>query len=174
MTSTYKGVRAERNQWRADIQINGKKKFLGYYKSEIAAAQAYDAYVISMGLSRPLNQVSAPVSAFKTHVLPPDTYLVQAKHARHPVSLKRAVQLAISDLKGSPFTAHDVTKHIRQSITTGAYFLIGRPFEVIEDPVGSFWSQKIEHDMDIKNEVTAEARVQGLVPRNTGKYIEFS
>jgi len=54
-TSQYKGVRAERNRWRADIQIKGKKKFLGYFTSEIAAAQAYNNAVTQRGLRRVLN-----------------------------------------------------------------------------------------------------------------------
>ena len=56
-TSQYKGVRAERNQWRADIQIKGKKKFLGYYKSEVVAAQAYNSAVLSSNLPRKLNSI---------------------------------------------------------------------------------------------------------------------
>lgn len=54
-TSQYIGVRAERSQFRADIQIKGKKKFLGYYPNEVLAAQAYDSAIIMYGLDRKFN-----------------------------------------------------------------------------------------------------------------------
>lgn len=43
-TSKYKGVRFEKRRkvWTAQIQVNGKQKYLGQYKSEIKAARAYD------------------------------------------------------------------------------------------------------------------------------------
>lgn len=43
-TSKYKGVRWEndRKRWRVDIRIDGKKKFLGRFTSEIEAALAYN------------------------------------------------------------------------------------------------------------------------------------
>ncbi len=43
-TSSYKGVSwcKSRNSWEANINIFGKKRFLGRYKSEIEAAIAYD------------------------------------------------------------------------------------------------------------------------------------
>lgn len=56
-TSKYIGVRAERNRWRADIQINKRKHFLGYFNSEIAAAQAYNNAIILHKLDRRLNQI---------------------------------------------------------------------------------------------------------------------
>lgn len=58
MASQYVGVRAERNQWRADIQIDGKKKFLGYFKSELAAANAYNNALNLHGLNRPVNDLN--------------------------------------------------------------------------------------------------------------------
>ena len=44
-TSSYKGVRwhAQHQKWYTSIQKNGKSSFLGLFKSETKAAQAYDA-----------------------------------------------------------------------------------------------------------------------------------
>ena len=43
--SKYKGVhfRRDRNTWRAEIAINGRKRNLGTFKDEADAARAYDA-----------------------------------------------------------------------------------------------------------------------------------
>lgn len=43
-TSIYKGVRfaKEKNRWRADITVNGRRIFLGLFKCERDAARAYD------------------------------------------------------------------------------------------------------------------------------------
>lgn len=44
-SSQYKGVRweSDRQKWRVDIRINGKKKYLGRFVSEIDAALAYNS-----------------------------------------------------------------------------------------------------------------------------------
>jgi len=44
-TSKYKGVywNSEKKKWAAEIQCNGKRMKLGYFSSEISAAQTYDA-----------------------------------------------------------------------------------------------------------------------------------
>jgi len=41
-TSGFKGVRLDRNKWRADIRIDGKRKNLGRFVNPEAAAAAYD------------------------------------------------------------------------------------------------------------------------------------
>ena len=43
-SSKYKGVTWFKNSkiWRARIDVNGQRKFLGYFKDEIQAAKAYD------------------------------------------------------------------------------------------------------------------------------------
>jgi hypothetical protein len=43
-TSKYKGVcwNSKRQKWRGTIKLNGKAKHLGYFHTEILAAQAYD------------------------------------------------------------------------------------------------------------------------------------
>jgi len=43
--SKYKGVsfRKRQNKWVADIQVDGKPRFLGYFNEEIDAARAYDS-----------------------------------------------------------------------------------------------------------------------------------
>jgi hypothetical protein len=42
-SSKYKGVNWNKNnnKWKSQIRINGKKKYLGYFKCELAAAAAY-------------------------------------------------------------------------------------------------------------------------------------
>lgn len=42
-TSRFKGVRwiQSRSKWRADIRVDGRKKFLGYFNQEEAAAEKY-------------------------------------------------------------------------------------------------------------------------------------
>ena len=44
-TSKYVGVdwNNQRNRWKAMIRINGKQKFLGFYKCELEASAAYQA-----------------------------------------------------------------------------------------------------------------------------------
>ena len=43
-SSKYKGVswRKRKKRWHARIHVNGRYKFLGYFKEEINAAKAYD------------------------------------------------------------------------------------------------------------------------------------
>jgi hypothetical protein len=47
-TSTYKGVYYDKKmqEWRAYIRLDGKKKHLGYFTSEVQAASAYNNYAI--------------------------------------------------------------------------------------------------------------------------------
>lgn len=40
--SRYKGVSKQGNSWQADIRINKKTKYLGLFKTEIEAAEAYN------------------------------------------------------------------------------------------------------------------------------------
>lgn len=42
-TSGYKGVQREGRKWRADIQAQGKKRYLGSFETREQAANAYDA-----------------------------------------------------------------------------------------------------------------------------------
>lgn len=46
MTSTYRGVCANRGKWQVQINAGGKRHYLGYFPSEVAAAKAYDAAAI--------------------------------------------------------------------------------------------------------------------------------
>jgi hypothetical protein len=47
-TSGYKGVywRSDRAKWRAQIQVDGKRRHLGYFSDENMAAKAYDLAVL--------------------------------------------------------------------------------------------------------------------------------
>jgi len=44
-----------RNRWRAMVIVNKKTIYIGQFKTEIEAAEAYDKYVIENDLHRPLN-----------------------------------------------------------------------------------------------------------------------
>jgi hypothetical protein len=63
-TSIYIGVyyvstpKQWRNPWRAGIRVNGRTVLIGYFPSELEAAQAYNAYVIEHGLPNLLNGFS--------------------------------------------------------------------------------------------------------------------
>lgn len=56
-SSQYRGVHFDTpsGKWKAQIQVNKVKKFIGRYATEEDAARAYDAYVIANGLPFPLN-----------------------------------------------------------------------------------------------------------------------
>lgn len=59
-TSNFKGVslNKKRNKWVAQIQVNYKTIFLGYFSTEIEAGKAYNEYVIENGLEDfPLNEI---------------------------------------------------------------------------------------------------------------------
>ena len=51
----YKGVYVQGNGFRAQIQMNGKQVYLGYFNNEISAALAYDNKVKEEGLDKELN-----------------------------------------------------------------------------------------------------------------------
>ena len=53
-TSGYKGVRRKQNAWAAEIQIKGKRKFLGYFKTAKEAAKAYNKAVGGNGYKNPV------------------------------------------------------------------------------------------------------------------------
>lgn len=62
-SSNYRGVYYCRNKihwrkpWCSDVRINRKQNYLGHYKTEIEAAQAYNKFVLDNKLDRPLNQI---------------------------------------------------------------------------------------------------------------------
>lgn len=59
VTSTYRGVcwYKRYNKWEATITINYKCIHLGKFDNEIDAAKAYNDYVITHNLNRPLNKI---------------------------------------------------------------------------------------------------------------------
>ena len=56
-SSKYRGVSwyKQSKNWRVSIRVGGKTKGLGYFSDEIAAARAYDEFVIAETLNKPLN-----------------------------------------------------------------------------------------------------------------------
>lgn len=165
-TSTYRGVRVERNQYRADIYINGRKKFLGYYKSETAAAQAYDNAVGMYNLNRPLNfpttvtppqatQVATVAPAAPAHTplsgrsaffraMGITTASVEVRND-HLVTLEGAVTQTVNELlqNKNTFSAYDVTVSVRANSNVGNWGLLDCPFEY--DAAEGCWIQKVEH-----------------------------
>jgi hypothetical protein len=56
-TSGYRGIswNKEKKKWAADISINNKKKYLGYFDSPVLAALRYDAETYRLNDGRPKN-----------------------------------------------------------------------------------------------------------------------
>jgi hypothetical protein len=50
--SKYKGVTWNKsaNKWMVRLMVNGVRTLIGYYSDELEAANAYDAYIISIGM----------------------------------------------------------------------------------------------------------------------------
>lgn len=66
-TSRFRGVCAERNKWRAQITIAGKKQFLGTFETQRQAAAAYDRAALRYhGAKAVTNFPAAPGSASPT------------------------------------------------------------------------------------------------------------
>ena len=63
-SSKYLGVGWHKRdkKWRVNIKVGGKMKSLGNFADEIAAARAYDAFVIAEKLNKPLNFPGDPVA----------------------------------------------------------------------------------------------------------------
>jgi len=53
--SGYRGLRKQGNTWVAQIQVGGKKIYLGTYETETMAALKYNEYIIANSLDRELN-----------------------------------------------------------------------------------------------------------------------
>lgn len=49
-SSKFRGVHFNKlkNKWTAQIRINGKKKFLGYFKTELEASNAYETKLLTL------------------------------------------------------------------------------------------------------------------------------
>jgi group I intron endonuclease len=56
-TSDYHGVSKAGNRYRVLITIDKKLTHIGYYQTEVEAAQAYNEYVISHDLPHPVNEI---------------------------------------------------------------------------------------------------------------------
>jgi hypothetical protein len=57
--SHYIGVSYHKanRKWEAGIKVNGRQRYLGTFRDEVAAAKAYNDYVIAHNLNRPLNNL---------------------------------------------------------------------------------------------------------------------
>ena len=68
-SSKYRGLSWDKRgkKWRASTKVDGKTKNLGSFADEIAAARAYDAFVIIKKLNKPLNFPGS--AAAKGHVV---------------------------------------------------------------------------------------------------------
>lgn len=180
-TSKYVGVRAERGIWRADIQVNKKKKFLGYFKSEVTAAQAYNDAIVRMGLKRKQNTII--VATPKTggmqlmsgrsvlfQSLGITSVSVEVSHKKL-ILLKDAIKLGINDYINSntKFSAFDVTTWIRNKSRQGDFALIDVPFHFENE-----WIQKIDHDKvrETVHELHANKDFSAT-KRDTGIYISY-
>lgn len=64
----YQGGRSD--CWIVRPRHDGKPHFVGTYTSELAAAQAYNDYVLAQGLDRPLNDLSVPCSTTSSVLVP--------------------------------------------------------------------------------------------------------
>ena len=53
----HKNLKQKKKPWEVQIWINGRKISLGYYKTELEAAKAYNDYVIEHNLNRSLNKI---------------------------------------------------------------------------------------------------------------------
>ena len=56
-SSKYRGVSWNKGgkKWRVQITVDGKKKHIGYFADQTAAARAYDTFAIAEKLNKPLN-----------------------------------------------------------------------------------------------------------------------
>jgi group I intron endonuclease len=52
---TKKGIEYIYTYWKAQVRVDKKLHLLGYYKEEIDAAKAYDAFIVENNLNNPLN-----------------------------------------------------------------------------------------------------------------------
>jgi hypothetical protein len=77
-SSQYKGVSWSKiaKKWKAEITINGKLIFLGYFHKEVAAARMYDARAVARRGSRPLN---FPRDATAGHVMRAGRFLTEKR-----------------------------------------------------------------------------------------------
>ena len=68
MSSRHRGVSRNKKQqnWMVHIWFKGKSKYLGKFHDEADAGRAYDAFVVSKKLDRPLNFPSASGAAGRT------------------------------------------------------------------------------------------------------------
>lgn len=143
-SSQYRGVRSERNKWRADIRVNGRKKFLGYFTSELAAAEAYNRALQTYGLTkRKSNSVVFPSNTATPTSSSDDT---DSNDETPPaLSLAEAVKrvIKIYEFQKSPFSAFNVTNLVRRLANTGDFLIESVPF-YFNKREGK-WLQKIEH-----------------------------
>jgi hypothetical protein len=183
-TSKYTGVRAERGIWRADIQVDKKKKFLGYFKSEIAAAQAYNDAVTRMGLKRRLNKIAViqPPTNGTMQLMSGRSVLFQAlgitsvsvevSHNKL-ITLRDAVKLAINNkIKDKlQFSAHDITTWIREGSQMGEFALTDAAFHYESGE----WIQKVDHEKvrEIVHELY-DTQHFSASKRDNGVYISYS
>lgn len=108
MSSCYRGVCANRGKWQVQINANGKRHYLGYFPSEIAAAQAYDSAALYFHGDRAKLNFDAE-SARKTKK--PDflVQIINQEKMRSKLGTLASAEIQVSDVETSSHASASTT-----------------------------------------------------------------